>query len=50
MNDKLFEVFKTIETLNSEELQKVTLWVEFNIEKRQSLNVDPENTVFFKNP
>ena len=34
MNDKLLELLKTIETLDTNELQKVQLWVELNLQNR----------------
>lgn len=36
MNDKLLELLLKIESLNTEDLEKVSAWIEFNINKRNS--------------
>ena len=36
MDDKLFELLKTIENLDTEALKKVETWVEFVLLKRES--------------
>lgn len=36
MNDKLIELLLKIESLNTEDLEKVSTWIEFNINKRHS--------------
>lgn len=43
MDEKLFELLKTIESLDTEALKKVETWVEFVLTKR-------ENKDFFKKP
>ena len=34
MNKNLFELFKNIEKLSTQELEKLRMWVEFNLDKR----------------
>lgn len=36
MDKKLFELLMNIEKLNTDELQKVSNWVDFNLKKRES--------------
>lgn len=36
MSEKIIELLKTIETLNTEDLEKVGAWVDFNLKKRNS--------------
>lgn len=36
MNDKLLELLLKIESLNTEDLEKVSEWVEFNINKKKT--------------
>lgn len=36
MNDELLELLLKIESLNTEDLEKVSEWVEFNINKKKT--------------
>lgn len=38
MSEKIIELLKTIETLNTEDLEKVGAWVDFNLQKRGNTN------------
>ena len=46
MNKTLFELFKNIEKLSTQELEKLRMWVEFNLDKRaqsELLEKSPHN-------
>lgn len=38
MSEKIIELLKTIESLNTEDLEKVGAWVDFNLQKRGNTN------------
>lgn len=38
MSEKIIELLKTIESLNTEDLEKVGAWVDFNLQKRGNNN------------
>lgn len=38
MSEKIIELLKSIETLNTEDLEKVGAWVDFNLQKRGNTN------------
>ena len=42
MNDKLFELLKTIETLDDKELSYLCVWIEYNQQKREALSTQPQ--------
>ena len=43
MNDKLIELLLKIESLNTEDLEKVSAWIEFNLNKRKSEDCELPN-------
>lgn len=47
MNDKLLELLLKIESLNTEDLEKVSAWIEFNINKRHSKKCMSDFKVLF---
>lgn len=50
MDNNMFELLQTIETLSNKELITIVTWAEFNLEKRKNV---PEISSFFnssKNP
>ena len=49
MSEKLIDILKKIETMNTEEMEKIKIWIDFNIAKRELLcSVFPKEE-FFKN-
>ena len=43
MNDKLIELLLKIESLNTEDLEKVSAWIEYNLNKRKSEDCELPN-------
>ena len=43
MNDKLIELLLKIESLNTEDLEKVSAWIDYNLNKRKSESCELPN-------
>ena len=40
MDNKMIELLKTIETLKTDELEKISAWIEFNLQKREKISLN----------
>ena len=38
MSDRIIELLKNLEQLSDEELKQVSIWVEFNLSKRENIS------------
>lgn len=38
MDDKMIELLKTIEALETDKLEKLSVWIEFNLQKRKNIS------------
>lgn len=42
MKDKLFELLRTVEELEEDELNYLSVWIEYNQQKREALSTQPQ--------